>query len=366
MQKAKKFNIEDSNIEFIGSDQDKAARIKAASTEESWKNAGKKTGIEIWRVEQFAVKAWPEKYYGTFFSGDSYIVLKTTKSPQGVFSWNIHFWIGRESSQDEYGTAAYKTVELDDLLGGDPVEYREIQGHESDLFLSYFKQIRILEGGVESGFHHVTEEHARKRLLQVKGRANHVVVYEVPCNRDSLNSGDAFILDLDKVLYQFHGTSAGKMEKNKASEVAHAIANERGNAKVVVVEENDKVEGDAKAFWDGVGGHGKIKTAAQGGDDAKPNFQKKLFRLSDANAQHTLKFTEVPKVHPSSLDSNDVFIFDAGFQVFAWVGKKASKAEKSNALSFATQYLAKYNRPKHLTICRVSEGGESEEFKSAW
>ncbi len=30
--------------------------------------------------------------------------------------YDVHFWIGAESSQDEYGTAAYKTVELDTLV----------------------------------------------------------------------------------------------------------------------------------------------------------------------------------------------------------------------------------------------------------
>ena len=35
--------------------------------------------------------------------------------PKGLL-YDVHFWIGQYSSQDEYGTAAYKTVELDTLV----------------------------------------------------------------------------------------------------------------------------------------------------------------------------------------------------------------------------------------------------------
>ena len=40
--------------------------------------------------------------------------------------------------QDEYGTAAYKTVEVDAFLDDAAVQHREVQGHESELFLDYF------------------------------------------------------------------------------------------------------------------------------------------------------------------------------------------------------------------------------------
>ncbi len=44
-------------------------------------------------------------------------------------------------------------MELDDFLGGMAVQHREVEGHESNLFLSYFDApIVIMEGGIESGF----------------------------------------------------------------------------------------------------------------------------------------------------------------------------------------------------------------------
>lgn len=51
------------------------------------------------------------------------------------------------------------------------MQHRELQGHESDKFLSYFKPCIIpLEGGVASGFKKPEEEEFETRLYVCKGK----------------------------------------------------------------------------------------------------------------------------------------------------------------------------------------------------
>ena len=126
-------------------------------------------------------------------------------NPNAPIKHDVHFWLGENTTQDEAGTAAYKTVELDDRLDGVPVQHREVQNHESDLFLSYFpnRTIEILDGGIESGFNHVEEKKYQPRLLHVKGKRNNIRVTQVGLSCKSLNSGDSFILDLGMEIIQW-------------------------------------------------------------------------------------------------------------------------------------------------------------------
>jgi len=364
--KPKEYKLEESNIALVGTDIDKKCREAAAKTEKAWKEAGQKVGLQIWRIEKFQVVSWPKESYGSFFSGDSYIVLNTYKKPEKeAFYWDVHFWLGKHTSQDEAGTAAYKTVELDDLLGGAPVQHREVQGHESDLFMGYFgNNIRLMEGGVDSGFKHVEATKYEPRLLQLKGKKK-VRVTQVDLTHVSLNSGDVFILDKGLELFQWNGTKSGIFEKNKGAAMCRAISDERmGKAKVYVLEESTEPE----EFWSVLGGKpSKIKSAEEGGSDeeAEKGQTKKLYQLSDASG--TLKFTEVGSgggIKRSLLKSEDVFIYDVGSEVFAWIGKGSSTQEKKSSMQYASDYLKKQNRPLYLPISRVLEGGENEVFES--
>jgi gelsolin len=370
MQKQKEYKVEDSNIANLGSDLDKKIRQAAAQTEQAWTGAGKKIGMEIWRIEKFKVVPVPKDTYGQFYSGDSYICLWTyKKKPDSpALAWNVHFWLGKFTTQDEAGTAAYKTVELDDLLGGGPVQFREVQGHESDLFLTYFNnQIRILDGGVDSGFKHVEPEKYTPRLIHLKGKKR-VRATQVDLSYKSMNGGDVFILDAGLEIFQWNGKKAGPQEKAKGAQFVRALNDERkGKPNCHVIEEGEK-SADLTAFWKALGGEGPVKSAEEGGSDEEHEKEgaaiRKLFRLSDASGK--MEFKEVSSgndIKRNQLDSNDVFIFDSGSEVYAWIGKKASKDEKKNALGFAQDYLTKFKRPAWLPIVRVLEGGENETFE---
>ncbi len=60
---------------------------------------------------------------------------------------------GSHSSTDEQGTAALKTIELDNRLGGAAVQVRVVQGKEPTHFLAMFQgQMVVYQGGLASAF----------------------------------------------------------------------------------------------------------------------------------------------------------------------------------------------------------------------
>lgn len=160
---------------------------------------------------------------------------QTLESKSKILSWDVHFWLGLETTQDEAGAAAILTVQLDDQLNGAPVQHREVQDHESQLFLNYFKSgIRYEAGGVASGFK-ATQVNAAgdKRLFQVKGKKN-IRVRQVDLTVGSMNKGDCFILDAGRDIYVYVGKKSKRLEKMKAISAANQIRDQDHNGRSAV------------------------------------------------------------------------------------------------------------------------------------
>lgn len=365
-------DLEDSNMANYGSQEHKDARKNAAESEKEFKGAGQKVGIEIWRVENrrtendtpdFGVKRWPKEEYGKFYTGDSYLVLNTYKDKESdKLLWDVHFWLGSESSQDEVGVAAYKAVELDDLLDDGPVQHRETQGHESQLFQSYFKEIQYLKGGIASGFRKVKPEEYKPVLLQVRRTKKTVRAFQVDVMATSLNDGDVFVLDAGLQVYTWVGSMANAFEKMKGGALAHNIVSSRMGKAKKMPEVDDN-------FWKILKGTEADVKPPEEHEEDKTSFKDsdiKLFRLSDASGSITFKKEAEGKLNTSQLDSNDVFIVDNSIEVFVWIGKGASKKEKSQAMKHATDYLKSEGRPSHTPVTRLKEGQIHHLFRSCF
>ncbi|KAK0648690.1 gelsolin [Cercophora newfieldiana] len=386
----KEYDIKDSNVELINTDIDHKVKYNSAATEPAWNDGavGLSPGLFIWRIENFTVVPIPKDSYGHFFEGDSYIILHTeeieSQTGENKLIHDIFFWLGAHTSQDEAGTAAYKTVELDEFLHGAATQHRELQGCPSDDFLALFPRLTVRRGGVASGFRHVEEEAQEEitTLLRVfkqstaVGGRDTVVVHEVEPTWQSLDEEDVFILDKGDKIWVWQGKGCSPMEKAKAAQVVHDMT----LAKHVDVEVISQTESRSYRFVKELGG--EEEDLAEGFHAARPirsvggsgeSRPRRLFRLSDASGELTFELVnEGGEASEGDLDGNDVFVFDdGGKEVWVWEGSGASRVEKAMWLKIAQAYVRQLQSQDEesqaylLPIANVREGRESSAFRRA-
>uniref|UniRef100_A0A8C8A6E0 Villin-1 n=1 Tax=Otus sunia TaxID=257818 RepID=A0A8C8A6E0_9STRI len=326
-------------------------------------------GLQIWRIENMEMVPVPTKSYGNFYEGDCYVLLSTRKSGSN-FSYNIHYWLGKESSQDEQGAAAIYTTQIDDHLGTVAVQHREVQGHESDTFRAYFKQGLIYKkGGVASGMKHVeTNTYNVRRLLHVKGKKN-VVAGEVEMSWKSFNRGDVFLLDLGQLIIQWNGPESNRNERLKAMTLAKDIRDRErgGRAKVGVVDGEDEGASPElmKVLTDVLGEKRDIKAATPDDKvDQKLTSSLKLYHVSNASGNLVIQEVAIRPLTQDMLLHEDCYILDqGGLKIFVWKGKNANKEEKQQAMSRALGFIKAKNYPASTSVETENDGSESTIFR---
>ncbi|KAL7989808.1 hypothetical protein Chor_012474 [Crotalus horridus] len=329
----------------------------------------------------------PPKTHGSFYEGDCYVLLSTHKSGS-VLSYDVHYWIGRCSSQDEQGSAAIYTIQLDDYLGGVPVQHREVQDYESQLFKGYFKKgvincyalcLAIVsfpfnldsykKGGQASGFSHTeTNVYHVKRLLHVKGKRN-IMAREVEISWDSFNLGDVFLLDLGKIIVQWNGPESNKQERLKAMLLAQDIRDRErgGRAEIGVIEGDDEeASSDLMKVLESELGERTHEIEPAVSDEMTNQQSNLVFFSSVTDAGRQIEITEEGKrpLRQELLNHNDCYILDhSGIKIYVWKGKGATKLEKQTAMSKALEFIRKKSYPPSTNVETVHDGAESAMFK---
>lgn len=343
--------------------------VKTTEADEEFLNAGKKDGLLIWRIENFKVKKLSSQDYGKFYTGDSYLILNTNLKKNMS---NIYYWLGAESSIDEYGTCALKAVELDDYLGGKPIQHREVQNHESKEFVSVFDDIglRYLSGGYKSGFSKIKDIEHEKKLYMVKGKRD-IRIVQVPLSIESLNKSDVFILDDKEFIYQWNPPGSNRMEQLKASVYAKKIRDDDHSGKSQVISIDSDEWRSNRDFWSLLPGDKDSINENSGIKDTE--FEKSfnsqeisLYKVSDEEgAEVHIQSIKNGKLSRNDLDSKDCFIIDANSKgIFCWIGSECSKKEKKATVKGAKDLMVQQNYPNYIPLESVIDGGETTSFKT--
>lgn len=342
-------DIEETNMHGVGGEHDKFLRKQSAQFERAWAEAGIESGVQVWRIEKFRVVGWPRNMYGQFHTGDSYIILETIQEDRDLI-YNIFFWIGTESSQDEYATAAYKTVELDSFLDGKAKHCREVQGEETRQFMDIFPNLKYLPGGIESGFRHVLEELHKPKLIRIFKQGKIMEDEEVKMDRSSLNQSDCFVLDAGQTIYIWHGADSKPLVKYEANSYGERLQSRRGPKAVCTHETGD-------AFWELLGGRGHVhrpsRINATGIAVTKPGV---LYLLSDESGKLHLSEIARDKLSLTMLVPEHVMILDLSDEINIWIGKNSSRSEKINAFPTVQGFLKDHGRDLYITTHVYKQG----------
>ena len=218
------------------------------------------------------------------------------------------------------------------------------------MFVSYFGRLSYLKGGFATGFRHVEPSKDEPHLYKIKGTKKGMSMAQVPVSKSSLNQGDSFILFANKSLvWIWHGESSNPDEKARANSAAEEMCTQ-GTA--VIIESSD-AEGENAEFWAYLG-DGTIQPA-EGGDEEIKDFVPVLFRIKDKGTGGSINAEKVAEAQPikrrfgpptskiarSLLDDDDVFLLDAGWEIFLWMGKACDKSEKLAGMSIAENYMVR-------------------------
>lgn len=350
-----KFAWKDSALSLFGSDEGKEISAENAAKSTAWRNAGKELGTSIFRINRHKLEKWLEEDNGKFFAGDSYVVLHTSKQPGSEeFRFDIHFWVGKYTSNEDYARAAFKAIELDVLMEKKAILHREVQGEESNRLKTYFDFFTSMKGNADTGFLRCGADGYKTRLFQIVGERKQISVFQIPFKRGNLNSEDVFVVDCGLRIFQFNGETANKDEKFKATMYVNSIRRERrGKPRLEILDE--KTTSVGHRFF-------KLLPEGQSKENAElPANEIEMCKVGDSLGQMDKEVVATGSLDRSKLSSDAVYLINTGKHLYIYIGKDAHPRERLSSMGFAHKYLASKPNP-FIPVTVFTEGQRIKEF----
>ena len=369
-------------------------------------DVGQFPGLSVWEIENFYPNQIEENAHGKFYEGDCYIVLQTFIDEAGGLDWKIYFWIGEKATLDKRTCSAIHSVNLRNYLGANCRTIREEQADESEEFLKLFEpSLTYIQGArTASGFYTVEEIEYTTRMYRIHeslmpNQGGSIHLEPVPLSEDSLDPRHVFLVDGGLRIYVWYGTKCKNVLKSKARLMAEKInKNERKDKAVIKI----FIQGhEPPDFWQILLDLEVLEDVDEDEIEVRPPpkphvpdsfspviprlyivglgiryyFLKIAFILLIETSFHPplsgMGYLELPQVEIAGnkmkqehLQTKNVYILDCYSDVFVWVGKKSTRLVRAAALKLSSELFAMLIRPEFAMIHRVSEGTESQVFKS--
>ncbi|RZC00041.1 villin-1-like [Glycine soja] len=336
--------------------------IVTKDMDSAFQTAGANPGLEVWCIENQRLVSVSNSSHGKFYTGSAYLVLNAVFPKIGPPQYDIHYWLGNEAKKVDSSLASDKALDLDAALGSCSVQYREIQGQESQKFLSYFRPCLIpIEGVFTSKQGNLNGEY-QVSMYTCKG--DYVVhVKEVPFLRSSLNHEDVFILDTALKIFLFSGCNSTIQERAKALEVVQYIKENKhgGKCEVATIEDGKFVgDSDVGEFWSLFGGYAPIPRDSPCVQESETP-PVKLFWI---NLQGKLCETGSNAFSKEMLETEKCYMLDCDGEIFVWMGRQTLLTERRTAIRAVEEFVRNEGRSNKTHLTFLSEGLESTIFRS--
>lgn len=172
---------------------------------------------------------------------------------------------------------------------------------------------------------------------------------QVKCDASFLNTHGTFILKTPAQLYIWNGACTTTDEKELAKKFGVG-----SKVPLTMMEEGSEPD----AFWNSLGGKRAYPLKKHG--------ERKLARLFECSVgSGIVKVNEIVDFTQDDLQTQDVYILDAFYEVYVWIGKLSDIKERTSAMETAIEYmkLAPDSRSKNTSaVYTVREGQEPLAF----
>ncbi|TPX30793.1 hypothetical protein SmJEL517_g05708 [Synchytrium microbalum] len=305
------------------------------------------------------------------YAGESYTFMykHLTGRPESPKEVSVmYYWIGSETKSSDMANAAYTAADIAKKAGARQVRVR--QGQEPSHFLKMLGGFVIVRKGFRKSF-----IHEDKALYHIRAVCRDVVrCEETIFNASSLSSAHCFVLALKNQVIVWHGVGSFDYEQAKANEVAKRIADVRPIQEI-------QEQNEPKIWFEKLAPNSTRKTPEYASADYfslkskfPDSYKTRLFRISFGLKNGNPTAEEVENYTQNDLEESAVFILDAFFEMFVWVGSEAKSNFKDVKLGLETcmeyvSYVAKKQPQRRIdgTKCLfVRSGAEPANFRTCF